>query len=548
MRLEALARAAIADALKRLAPSTSREDVPLERPEKPEFGDISSRIAFTLAKELKRPPQAIAQDLAAAVSHVAFEKAVAAGGFLNLYVRPEALRTILREILLEGESYGDWSLGEGKPLQVEFVSSNPTGPLTVGHGRQAALGDALANLFSALGWEVTREYYLNDEGRQIELLAQSLWARYRQALGEEVPIPEGGYHGDYLVPIGEELAREWGNRYPEWTPQAAEAFGRVAVERMMGMIHEDLAAIGVSFDVWSREGDLHRRGLVREVFEALREKGAVYEKDGAYWMNSTAYGLSRDPVLIRSDGTPTYLMVDIAYHVDKYRRGFAKVIDVQGADHVEEQQQVKLALRILGYPEEFLDYCVHQFVTLKGREGIERMSTRAGRFLRLKDLVDELGRDVVRYFMVRRRPGAHLVFDLELAKKTSMENPVYYVQYAHTRIASIFREAEKMGEPVTRDALRVMELSPLEDPDELALIKELDRFPDVVRKAAESYGPHLLCEYLEELAGIFHPYYNRVRVLGQGEATPARLALLWALKTVLAKGLSLLGVSAPEVM
>ncbi|RLE34428.1 arginine--tRNA ligase, partial [Candidatus Acetothermia bacterium] len=363
-----------------------------------------------------------------------------------------------------------------------------------------------------------------------------------------VPIPEGGYHGDYLVPIGEELAREWGNRYPEWTPQAAEAFRRVAVERMMGMIHEDLAAIGVSFDVWSREGDLHRRGLVREVFEALREKGAVYEKDGAYWMNSTAYGLSRDPVLIRSDGTPTYLMVDIAYHVDKYRRGFVKVIDVQGADHVEEQQQVKLALRILGYPEEFLDYCVHQFVTLKGREGIERMSTRAGRFLRLKDLVDELGRDVVRYFMVRRRPGAHLVFDLELAKKTSMENPVYYVQYAHTRIASIFREAEKMGEPVTRDALRVMELSPLEDPDELALIKELDRFPDVVRKAAESYGPHLLCEYLEELAGIFHPYYNRVRVLGQGEATPARLALLSALKTVLAKGLSLLGVSAPEVM
>ena len=548
MRLEALARAAIADALKRLAPSASQEDIPLERPEKPEFGDISSRIAFALAKELKRPPQATAQDLAAAVSHPAFEKAVAAGGFLNLHVRPEALRTILREILLEGESYGDWSLGGRKPLQVEFVSSNPTGPLTVGHGRQAALGDALANLFSALGWEVTREYYLNDEGRQIELLARSLWARYRQALGEEVPVPEGGYHGDYLVPIGEELAREWGDKYPEWTPEAAEAFRRVAVERMMGMIHEDLAAIGVSFDVWSREGDLHRRGLVREVFEALREKGAVYEKDGAYWMKSTAYGLSRDPVLIRSDGTPTYLMVDIAYHVDKYRRGFVKVIDVQGADHVEEQQQVKLALRILGYPEGFLDYCVHQFVTLKGREGIEKMSTRAGRFLRLKDLVDELGRDVVRYFMVRRRPGAHLVFDLELAKKTSMENPVYYVQYAHTRIASIFREAEKIGEPVTRDALRVTDLSPLEDPDELALIKALDRFPDVVRKAAESYGPHLLCEYLEELAGIFHPYYNRVRVLRQGEATPARLALLLALKTVLAKGLSLLGVSAPEVM
>jgi arginyl-tRNA synthetase len=265
-------------------------------------------------------------------------------------------------------------------------------------------------------------------------------------------------------------------------------------------------------------------------------------------MKSTEFGLARDPVLIRSDGTPTYLMVDIAYHVDKYRRGFVRVVDVQGADHIEEQQQVKLALRILGYPEEFLHYCVHQFVTLKGREGIERMSTRAGRFLRLKDLIEELGRDVVRYFMVRRKPEAHLIFDMELAKKTSVENPVYYVQYAHTRIASIFREAEKAGEPVTRHALRVTDLSPLTDRDELALIKELDRFPDVVRRAAESYGPHLLCEYMEELAGMFHPYYNRVRILGQGGATPARLALLYALRAVLQKGLSLLGVTAPEVM
>ncbi|MGY4706402.1 arginine--tRNA ligase [Candidatus Bipolaricaulota sp. J31] len=548
MRLEALARAAVADALTKLSFPSLPGEIPLERPEKAEYGDISSRIAFLLAKELRRTPQAIARDLAAAISHPDIASAEAVGGFLNIRLRPEALRRFLREILAEGERYGEWGLGGGKPLQVEFVSSNPTGPLTVGHGRQAALGDALASLFSALGWEVTREYYLNDEGRQIELLAQSLWARYRQALGENVPVPEDGYHGDYLVPLGEELAREWGDKYPEWTPETAEAFRKVAVERMMAMIHEDLAAIGVSFDVWTKEGDLHRRGLVREVFEALREKGVVYEKDGAYWMRSTSYGLSRDPVLIRSDGTPTYLMVDIAYHVDKYRRGFVRVIDVQGADHVEEQQQVKLALRILGLPEVFLDYCVHQFVTLKGREGIERMSTRKGKFLRLKDLVDELGRDVVRYFMVRRKPEAHLVFDLELAKKTSMENPVYYVQYAHTRIASIFREAEKRGESLTDHGIREVDLSPLDDPEEIALIKELDRFPDVVRRAAESYGPHLLCEYLEEIAGIFHPYYNRVRVLGQGEVTRARLALLTAVKTVLAKGLSLLGVSAPEVM
>ncbi|HEC63095.1 MAG TPA: arginine--tRNA ligase, partial [Candidatus Acetothermia bacterium] len=451
------------------------------------------------------------------------------------------------DLLRTGEEYGRWRLGQGRNLQVEFVSSNPTGPLTVGHGRQAALGDVLANLFQELGWRVTREYYLNDEGRQIDLLAQSLWARYRQALGEEVPVPEGGYQGGYLVPIGQELAEMWGNRYPSWDEKAREAFRREAVGRMLRLIREDLEAFGVSFDVWTREGDLHRRGLVAETLAALREKGAVYEKDGAVWLRSTDYGLARDPVLVRSDGTPTYLMVDIAYHVDKFRRGFERVIDVQGADHAEEQQQVKLALKILGYPEDFLHYCVHQFVTLKGGEGVEKMSTRAGHFIRLGDLIRELGRDVVRYFMVRRKPESHLIFDYELAKKTSMENPVYYVQYAHTRIASIFREAEKAGEPVTRHVLWGTDLSPLTDPDELALIKELDRFPDVVLQASE-FAPHLLCEYLEGVAGLFHPYYTRVRILGQGEATPARLALLSGIQLVLRQGLSILGVSAPEEM
>jgi arginyl-tRNA synthetase len=429
---------------------------------------------------------------------------------------------------------------------VEFVSSNPTGPLTIGHGRQAALGDVLANLFSELGFKVTREYYLNDEGRQIELLAQSLWARYRQALGDPQPIPEGGYHGDYLIPIGKELAQKFGNAYPQWNAEAKAVFRAEVVPRMLRFIEEDLEAIGVRFDVWTREGEIIRKGLVDEVLRILREKGAVYEKDGAIWLSSKAHGLSRDPVLIRSDGTPTYLMVDIAYHLDKFRRGFDWVVDVQGADHVEEQQQVKLALRLLGLPENFLSYCLHQFVTLKGAEGIEKMSTRAGRFLRLKDLVDEVGRDATRYFMVMRKPESHLVFDFELAKKQSLENPVYYVQYAHTRIASVFREARARGE-MPEDLLSV-DLSPLSDPDELRLIRELDRFPDVLRLSAFDFSPHLLCEYLEGLAGIFHEYYARVRILGQGEATPARLALLAALKLVLFRGLSILGVSAPEEM
>jgi len=543
MRLEAHVRAALQDAFRAWGVPCPAQ-LPIERPPRPEFGDLTTRVAFVLAKALGRSPEEVARELARLLAEKpGFQAVKAEKGFVNLYLHPEVLWETLRAILRDGEGYGRQNLGGGKKLQVEFVSSNPTGPLTVGHGRQAALGDVLAELHAQLGWQVTREYYLNDEGRQIDLLAQSLWARYRQALGEEVPIPEGGYQGDYLIPIGEELARDWGDRYPRWDEEARQTFRQEAVSRMMQAIEEDLEAFGVRFDVWTKEGDLHRRGLVRETLEELKRRGVVYEKDGALWMRSTEYGLARDPVLIRSDGTPTYLMVDIAYHVDKFRRGFDRVIDVQGADHAEEQKQVKLALRILGLPEGFLDYCIHQFVTLKGREGIERMSTRAGRFIRLGDLIKELGRDVVRYFMVRRKPESHLTFDYELAKKTSMDNPVYYVQYAHTRIASIFREARG----AVPEHLDQVDLSPLTDESELALIKELDRFPDVLVQAA-GFAPHLLCEYLEGVAALFHPYYTRVRILGQGEATPARLALLSGVKLVLKRGLEILGVSAPEEM
>jgi len=546
MRLEALVQEAVRGALDRLGLSPP-EEIPVDRPSRADYGDLSTRVCFLLGKEARRPPQTLAQELAQTLSpHPAFREVQAVQGFLNFFLRPETLHGVLREILAQGLAYGKGTEGQGRRLQVEFVSSNPTGPLTIGHGRQAALGDVLANLFSELGFEVTREYYLNDEGRQIELLAQSLWARYRQALSDPQPIPEGGYHGDYLIPIGEELAQKFGNAYPQWNAEAKAVFRAEVVPRMLRLIEEDLEAIGVRFDVWTREGEIIRKGLVNEVLRILREKGAVYEKDGAIWLSSKAHGLSRDPVLIRSDGTPTYLMVDIAYHLDKFRRGFDWVVDVQGADHVEEQQQVKLALRLLGLPENFLSYCLHQFVTLKGAEGIEKMSTRAGRFLRLKDLVDEVGRDATRYFMVMRKPESHLVFDFELAKKQSLENPVYYVQYAHTRIASVFREARARGE-MPEDLLSV-DLSPLSDPDELRLIRELDRFPDVLRLSAFDFSPHLLCEYLEGLAGIFHEYYARVRILGQGEATPARLALLAALKLVLFRGLSILGVSAPEEM
>ncbi|MCX7750916.1 MAG: arginine--tRNA ligase [Candidatus Bipolaricaulota bacterium] len=546
MRLEALARSALREALQALEISVP-DDIPIERPARPEHGDLSTRIAFLLAREARRSPPELASALAARLEgRPEFRSVQAVGGFVNFALRPSALHDVLRAVLAEGVAYGRGEEGRGKTVQVEFVSSNPTGPLTIGHLRQAALGDVLASLYAELGWTCVREYYLNDEGRQMELLAQSLWARYRQALGVQEPIPEGGYHGEYLVAIGEELARSWGEAYPIWDERARAAFRTEAVSRMMAMIHEDLEAIGVRFDVWTREGDLHRRGLVAQALERLRASGAVYEKDGALWLAGTHHGLSRDVVLVRSDGTPTYTMVDIAYHLEKHARGFDLVVDVQGADHVDEQRQVALALRLLGIPEGFLRYCLHQFVTLKGEEGIQRMSTRAGRFLRLKDLVAEVGRDVARYFMVMRKPESHLVFDFALARDTSMENPVYYVQYAHTRIASLFREAAKAGE--LPDDLPAVDLAPLTDPRELALIKELDRFPDVVKSAAHEFAPHLLCEYLESLSGLFHPYYAHVRVLGQGRATPARLALLAGVKLVLGRGLAILGVSAPEEM
>jgi len=546
MRLEAHVRASLAETLLR-AGMERPDHIPVERPPRSEHGDLTSRIAFLLTRGVQRSPQELAHQLAEQLQGEApFSEVSAVAGFLNFRMAPIALGEVVRGVLVDGAGYGRSDEAAGRPLQVEFVSSNPTGPLTVGHGRQAALGDVLAELLTEQGWKVTREYYMNDEGHQIDLLARSLWARYRQALGDDVPVPEDGYQGDYLAALGEALAQQWGDRYPSWTPEAEGKVRAFAVEGMISMIRMDLQAMGVAFDVWTREGDLHRRGLVADTLEALRDRNAVYAHDGAQWLHATAHGLSRDPVLIKSDGTPTYIMVDIAYHMDKFRRGFDQVVNVQGADHVDTQRQVKLGLKLLGLPDGFLDYCIHQFVTLKATEGVQRMSTRAGHFLRLSDLVEELGRDVFRYFMVMRKPSSHLNFDYALAKDTSMENPVYYIQYAHTRVASVLRESQRTGE--LPSSLADVDLSPLTDEAERALILELDRFPEVLASAAHGYAPHLVCEYLEGLAGLFHPYYSRVRVLGQGAATPARLALLASVGLVLRRGLTVLGLSAPEEM
>jgi arginyl-tRNA synthetase len=548
--LERFIHDSIGDAYRRLRnepPTVSSHVRPSDRPE---FGDYSSSLAMIVASEEGLAPHGLAADLVATMRNSLptgdfAEVDVAGPGFINLFLTPTRIQTALRHVLDTGESYGRQKRSEPKRLQIEFVSSNPTGPLTVGHGRQAVLGDVLANLYERLGYDVQREYYFNDEGRQIDLLAESLWVRYRELLGESHEIPEDGYRGEYLKDVARQLTDEMPDGFPVFDEEAKRRFRSEAVARMTARIKEDLETLDVRFDEWFSEATLHRSGEVNEALAALREHDGVYEKDGAIWLKAEEHGGAKDSVLVRSDGRPTYLLVDVAYHINKKRRGFDRVVNVQGADHHAELACVKAALRILGYPEEWLCYAVHQFVSLKEGGKTLKMSTRAGRFVTLRDLLDELGGDIVRYFMISRKPEAHLDFDLDLARSASLDNPATYVQYAHTRIASIFRRAEG-----TDIDWADVDLSPLVERDELDLIKTLDRFPTIVETAAgSSFAPHLIADYALQLSRAFHAYYDKHRVLTDDEGlSRARLALLSALQTVLRSSLAILGMDAPLEM
>jgi arginyl-tRNA synthetase len=529
-----------------VAGATAVEIRPSERPE---FGDYSTNLAMTEAKASGRAPRHIAEALVAALAKTAsttgIAKAEVAGpGFVNLFLSPECIRSALRSLLAEGEEYGCSQKGEALQLQVEFVSSNPTGPLTVGHGRQAVLGDVLAALHERLGYDVQREYYFNDQGRQVDLLAESLWIRYRELFGESHEIPEGGYQGEYLKDMAVEVRPVVGDGYEEFNADTLMVFRAEAVTRISAGIREDLVALGVDFKGrFFSEATLHDSGKVDAALKELRAHDAVYDEGGAVWLRAEDFGGAKDSVLIRSDGRPTYMMVDIAYHMDKRDRGFERVIDVQGADHQVEQTCVKAALRALGIPETFLRYAVHQFVSLKQGGAVQRMSTRAGRFVTLRDLLDEVGPDVVRYFMISRKPEAHLEFDLDLAKSQSLDNPATYIQYAHTRIVSLFRKAGV--DTISAD----VDLAPLEAREELDLVKKLDLFPEVLDTAATSFAPHLVAEYALDVARSFHAYYDRFRVLGEADAViAARLALLHAVRIVLAQSLGILGMTAPKEM
>jgi len=518
--------------------------------DRPEFGDYSANLAMLEAKARGVAPRELAEgithELVARFAKDGILRAEVAGpGFINVTLEPSCIHGALRALLSAGAAYGSWARGAGRRLQVEFVSSNPTGPLTVGHGRQAVLGDVLAALYERLGYDVQREYYFNDQGRQVDLLAESLWVRYRELFGESREIPEGGYQGEYLKDMAVEVRAVVGDRHEELNADTLMIFRAEAVNRISASIREDLAALGVDFKGhFFSEATLHDTGKVVDALAELRQHDAAYDKDGAVWLRADHVPGGKDSVLIRSDGRPTYLMVDIAYHIDKRARGFDRVVDVQGADHVVEQACMKAALTALGFPPDFLSYAVHQFVSLKQGGTVQRMSTRAGRFVTLRDLLDEVGADVVRYFMISRKPEAHLEFDLDLAKSQSLDNPATTIQYAHTRIASLFRKAGGLGE-----GIESADLTPLDSVDDLSLIKKLDLFPEIVRTAGEAFSPHLLAEYALDVSRAFHGYYDRHRVLGEADAVVrARLALLAGARIVLAESLHILGMTAPEEM
>jgi len=525
------------------APDHPPLEVVFEKPRQPEHGDFACSIALQLAKRLKRNPRQLAQALTAKAmaAFPDFDKffagcEIAGPGFINFRLRPRVKLAAIESALAAGPRWGRAAKDNPLAVQVEFVSANPTGPLHVGHGRQAAIGDALAAILEARGDKVTREFYYNDAGAQIHNLALSVQARARGLKPGDPGWPHDGYAGEYIA----EIASAYRG------PDDLDSIRRFAVDYLRNEQDIDLREFGVKFDVYYLESSLYTDGKVDEVVKALIASGKTYEKDGALWLHSTGYGDDKDRVIRKSDGTYTYFVPDVAYHLAKWRRGFAKVINVQGTDHMGTKARVRAGLQALnvGVPPGYPDYVMHSMVrVMRGGEEV-KISKRAGSYVTLRDLLDWVGRDAVRFFLLSRRADADFVFDIDLARAQTEENPVYYVQYAHARVCSVFGQWK--GNP---DELSEAELSPLTNEKEFALAQRIGEFPDLVEEAARELAPHSITFYLRSLAGEFHSYYNAERILVDDEALrTARLALCAAVRHTLANGLSLIGVSAPEKM
>lgn len=523
--------------------------VQIEVPKDQTKGDFATNLAMQLTKLAKKPPRQIAEAIVANLETegTEIEKVEIAGpGFINIFVRKDFLADIVKAVFDQGENYGRSNAGGGEKIQVEFVSANPTGDLHLGHARGAAFGDSLCNVLDFAGYDVTREYYINDAGNQINNLAYSLEARYKQALGLDAEMPEDGYYGQDIINIAKTLADQYGDSILEKSDEERYNFFRekgLALE--LEKLKKDLENFRVRFDVWYSETSLYKSGKVEKALEKLRKNGHIYEKDGATWFRSTTFGDDKDRVLIKSDGSYTYLTPDIAYHEDKIQRGFDKLINVWGADHHGYIPRMKAAIEALGYDRDKLEVEIIQMVQLYKNGEKYKMSKRTGNAVTMRELVEEVGLDAVRYYFVKTACDSHMDFDLDLAVAESNENPVYYAQYAHARICSILRAAEEQGFHPSLENLHL-----LTDEKSEEVLKKVGTFPQIVAEAAKYRTPHRIANYIQELAASFHSFYNAEKVLNPDnkELTEARLALIQAVRITLANALRLIGVSAPEKM
>jgi len=525
----------------------------LQPPRDRRWGDFSTNLPMVIASAASRKPGEVAEII---LRHLRLPEGVvdrvevAGTGFINFGLSPAWLRGVVRRVLEEGDEFGRSDVGEGKRLLLEFVSANPTGPVAVVQGRAAAIGDTLAHLLERTGWQVAREYYVNDalNSTQVRRFAETLEARYFQHFGREAVVPEDGYQGDYVFAMAEALVAEVGDAYLEMPEEERRAaLYDYSLRKIVENQQADMTAFGVRFDTWFHESWLYERGEVDAAMEELRRRGHTYESEGALWFRATAFGDDQDHVLIRSDGRPGYVAADIAYHKNKFERGFDRLIDIWGPDHHGHVVRLKAGVQALGYDPDRFEILIHQIVRLFRGSEMVRMSKRAGDIIPLSGLIEDVGTDAARFFFLMQSLESHLDFDLELAKKQAAENPVYYVQYAHARICRILRSAEERGAPLPE--IRDVDLSLLGEPDELEVMRKLAELPDEIAQAAARYEPHRMTRYARELAATFHGFYTNCRVLGDDPAlTAARLSLVTAARMVLGAVLRLLGVSAPERM
>lgn len=564
-------------------PQDLQVEIKVDRAKDSSHGDFASNLAMLLAKPCQKPPRQLAELILSNIpAHAEIERVEIAGpGFLNFFLRSQALSQVIAEAIKAGERFGRSDLGRGQKVILEYVSSNPTGPLHVGHGRGAAFGASLANILKAAGFAVSSEYYVNDAGRQMNILAVSVWLRYLDLAGEAMEFPANGYRGDYVRNIAEDLFKQFGREFvhpfslihqdlPADEPQGGDkeiyidalieraktllgeasfkTIHRHALTSVLNDIKEDLAEFGVHFDLWFSEQSLEDDQALARGIQALKDAGHTYEKENALWFKSTNFGDEKDRVLVRANGQTTYFASDVAYHWNKLERGFTRLIDIFGSDHHGYVTRVGAALKALGHDEQALTVLMVQFAILyRGNERVQ-MSTRSGSFVTLRELREEVGNDAARFFYIQRKPEQHMDFDLDLAKSESSDNPVYYIQYAHARIASVLRQLQERG--LSWDEEKgLAHLDLLIEPQETSLISLISRYPEVITASANTYEPHQLAYYLRELATGLHAYYNAVQLLCEEETLrSARLSLLKAVRQVLRNGLQLIGVSAPESM